>query len=164
VSIRKIRVSTRPQKKRLQANFITFFFVFKIKYKNIMENPHYEEDKRKAEKYAGKPHKIRQIIEKAMNKLKTLDIEPLTDLAESIKTLTRLLETYLRGHYQMPWQSAASVIAALLYFITPTDAIPDFILGIGYVDDISVIRYTLQIIAKDLDRFEKWEKENTALN
>jgi uncharacterized membrane protein YkvA (DUF1232 family) len=157
-------LSQHDSKKRPQANFITFFFVFKRKYKNIMENPHYEEDKRKAEKYAGKPHKIRQVIEKAMNKLKTLDIEPLTDLAESIKTLTRLLETYLRGHYQMPWQSAASVIAALLYFITPTDAIPDFILGIGYVDDISVIRYTLQIIAKDLVRFEKWEKENAALN
>jgi uncharacterized membrane protein YkvA (DUF1232 family) len=129
-----------------------------------MENPHYEEDKRKAEKYAGKPHKIRQVIENAMNKLKTLDIDPLTDLAESINTLARLLETYLRGHYQMPWQSAASVIAALLYFITPTDAIPDFLLGIGYVDDISIIRYTLKTIAKDLERFEKWEKENSALN
>jgi uncharacterized membrane protein YkvA (DUF1232 family) len=125
-----------------------------------MENPHYDADKRKAEKYAGKPHKIRQVIEKAMNKLKTLDIEPLTDLAESIKTLTRMLETYLRGHYQMPWQSAASVIAALLYFITPLDMIPDIILGIGYADDLAVIRYTLQIIAKDLERFEKWEKEN----
>jgi uncharacterized membrane protein YkvA (DUF1232 family) len=126
----------------------------------MMENPHYEEDKRKAEKYAGKPHKIRQLIEKAMNKLKTLDIEPLSDLAENVKTLTRLLETYLRGHYKMPWQSAASVIAALLYFIAPTDAIPDFILGIGYLDDMAVIRYTLQIISKDLDRFEQWEKEN----
>ena len=109
-----------------------------------MENPHYDEDKRKAEKYAGKPHKIRQVIEKAMNKLKKLDIDPVTDLAESIKTLTRLLETYLRGHYQMPWQSAASVIAALLYFITPLDMIPDIILGIGYADDLAVKMHCIQ--------------------
>ena len=151
-------------KKRIQANFITLFFVLEEKIRIIMENPHYDEDKRKADKYEGQPHKIRQVIEKAMNKLKKLDIDPLNDLAESIKTLTRLLEAYLRGHYQMRWQSAASVIAALLYFIAPVDAIPDFILGMGYIDDLSIIRYTLKIIGKDLERFEKWEKENVALN
>jgi uncharacterized membrane protein YkvA (DUF1232 family) len=125
-----------------------------------MEHPNFEKDKRNAEHYAGQPNKIRQLIEKAMNKLKGLDIQPVSELAENVKILTRFLEAYLRGHYHMPWKSAASVIAALLYFIAPMDAIPDFIIGFGHIDDISVIHYTMKIIAKDLEKFANWEKQN----
>ena len=36
------------------------------------------------------------------------------------------------------WVKTA-ILGALIYFINPVDAIPDFIAGVGYVDDASVM-------------------------
>ncbi len=37
-----------------------------------------------------------------------------------------------------PTRVRAALLAALAYFIVPTDLIPDIILGLGYTDDITV--------------------------
>lgn len=38
-----------------------------------------------------------------------------------------------------PLRAKGILIAALGYFILPTDAIPDFIFGLGFTDDIAVL-------------------------
>ncbi|MEP3277903.1 MAG: YkvA family protein [Stappiaceae bacterium] len=40
----------------------------------------------------------------------------------------------------------ASLLAALAYFVLPTDIIPDFILGIGFGDDITVLATTIALV------------------
>jgi uncharacterized membrane protein YkvA (DUF1232 family) len=39
------------------------------------------------------------------------------------------------------------LIAALAYFIVPTDLIPDFIVGVGYTDDAAVLLSVVQTLA-----------------
>ena len=41
----------------------------------------------------------------------------------------------------------AAIIAALAYFIVPTDLIPDVIIGLGYTDDISVFWATWRVVS-----------------
>lgn len=38
-----------------------------------------------------------------------------------------------------PMRAKGILLAALGYFILPTDSIPDFILGLGFTDDIAVL-------------------------
>jgi uncharacterized membrane protein YkvA (DUF1232 family) len=38
----------------------------------------------------------------------------------------------------------ATLAAALLYFIVPTDAIPDFVAGLGFTDDFTVLTLALR--------------------
>ncbi len=38
-----------------------------------------------------------------------------------------------------PWEIVISMVAALIYFVTPIDVIPDVIPGIGFCDDIAVL-------------------------
>ncbi|MBV6631585.1 MAG: DUF1232 domain-containing protein [Alphaproteobacteria bacterium] len=40
----------------------------------------------------------------------------------------------------------AWLLAALGYFIIPTDAMPDFLFGIGFTDDAAVLATTMQMI------------------
>ncbi len=40
---------------------------------------------------------------------------------------------------QTPMKTKGILLAALAYFVLPTDAIPDFILGLGFTDDIAVL-------------------------
>jgi uncharacterized membrane protein YkvA (DUF1232 family) len=38
-----------------------------------------------------------------------------------------------------PLRAKGILLAALAYFVLPTDAIPDFIFGLGFTDDIAVL-------------------------
>jgi uncharacterized membrane protein YkvA (DUF1232 family) len=42
------------------------------------------------------------------------------------------------------------MLAALAYFVVPTDAIPDFIAGLGYTDDAAVFAAMLAIVGRHL--------------
>jgi len=41
---------------------------------------------------------------------------------------------------ETPLRSKGLMFAALAYFVLPTDAIPDFIAGLGFTDDAAVLR------------------------
>lgn len=44
----------------------------------------------------------------------------------------------------------ASVAGALVYFVSPVDAIPDALIGIGYTDDAAVVLATAKAIESSL--------------
>ncbi|MGE0501082.1 MAG: YkvA family protein [Rhizobiaceae bacterium] len=45
-----------------------------------------------------------------------------------------------------PLKARAIILGALGYFVLPTDSIPDFILGIGFTDDVAVLTAALAAI------------------
>lgn len=49
---------------------------------------------------------------------------------------------------QVHWTKKALVVGALVYFIVPVDAIPDFTPIIGYVDDAAVIAAVIKTLGK----------------
>jgi len=65
-----------------------------------------------------------------------------------------LLRDYARGNYRsIPWWSVASVAAGLSYVLLPTDLIPDFIPGIGFLDDAAVLAAVMAGIREDLKKY-----------
>lgn len=42
-----------------------------------------------------------------------------------------------------PFQVRAAFLAALAYFVMPIDIVPDFIIGLGFSDDITLLAATL---------------------
>ncbi len=51
------------------------------------------------------------------------------------------------------WHRKAIVISALIYFITPIDAIPDIAPLIGYLDDLGVITAVLKFLGNELTSY-----------
>ena len=79
-------------------------------------------------------------------------------LWEDIQLLVRLVRASANGKYTgVSVQTLAVIVASILYFISPLDLIPDFIPGVGYVDDAAVIAWVLRSIAEELDDFRRWE-------
>lgn len=84
--------------------------------------------------------------------------EPLRGLWEQVKLLGSLLLDFTRGAYtRAPYGTIAAAAGALLYFASPMDVIPDFIPGIGYVDDAAVIALCLKMIRSDLEKYRAWK-------
>jgi uncharacterized membrane protein YkvA (DUF1232 family) len=48
------------------------------------------------------------------------------------------------------WHRKAIVVAALIYFISPIDAIPDITPLVGYLDDLGVITAVLKFLGHEL--------------
>lgn len=55
-------------------------------------------------------------------------------------------------------RTIVSLAAALLYIVSPIDLMPDFIPGIGLIDDAAVLALLLHSIAQDLAAFRVWEQ------
>lgn len=47
-----------------------------------------------------------------------------------------------------PGRVRGLLLAALAYFVTPIDVIPDFVAGLGFTDDAAVIAMTLGLIGR----------------
>jgi len=54
---------------------------------------------------------------------------------------------YCAFDHATPLQVKAALIATLAYFILPADLIPDFLPGLGYVDDAASLAATLRLVA-----------------
>ena len=49
-----------------------------------------------------------------------------------------------------PIRVRATLIAALAYFVLPIDAVPDFLVGIGFADDATVVMTALTLLRAHL--------------
>ncbi|HYE58465.1 MAG TPA: YkvA family protein [Rhodothermales bacterium] len=83
-------------------------------------------------------------------------------VAADMRVLIRLVQRTVRGQYRLPWRSLVYAMSAILYFLSPLDLIPDFLLGIGYVDDVAVVFGVLNALRDDLARFVAWEQRADA--
>ena len=59
------------------------------------------------------------------------------------------LYKYMKDSF-VGWHRKAIVIAALIYFISPVDAIPDLTPLFGYLDDLGVISALLKFLGSEL--------------
>ncbi len=58
-----------------------------------------------------------------------------------------LLLYYLMESRSVPMRAKAGIMAALGYFILPTDLIPDLVVAFGFSDDVAVLLYALSQVA-----------------
>jgi len=82
----------------------------------------------------------------------------LSNIWDQLQLLFELAKDYAKGNYTaISKGSIVAVIAGLLYFISPLDLIPDFIIGLGFVDDAFVLSLVYKQLAKDLEKYQKWK-------
>ncbi|HSG89970.1 MAG TPA: YkvA family protein [Pseudomonadales bacterium] len=83
---------------------------------------------------------------------------------DDLLTLVRLLQAWVRADYrEISKSTLVLVVAAVLYFVVPFDLIPDFLGGLGFVDDIAVVGWVMRHMRKELQDFRYWETRSDAM-
>lgn len=78
------------------------------------------------------------------------------DLA-AVTTLASAVNSYARKEYlEFPMGTMIAIVAALIYFVSPVDIIPDVIPVVGYIDDLMVIKVCLSLVNSDLEDYKAW--------
>ena len=81
---------------------------------------------------------------------------------EELITLYEFAVDYFEKNYRdVSIKSIFILIFALVYFVIPSDIIPDLLLGIGYIDDSIVILWSYRAIKKEVLKYKEWKADNT---
>ena len=79
---------------------------------------------------------------------------------DDLQTLISLLRDWSKGIYtNVPAHKILLVVAALLYFLSPLDTIPDFLGVMGFTDDAAVILFVLNAIKNEIGLYRDWQSK-----
>ncbi len=82
-------------------------------------------------------------------------------LIDYLKLVSRMVTNSVSGTYKdLPWQTLVMIVAGLIYFIAPLDALPDFIPIAGYLDDATILVWLGKCFRDDLELYKTWEEAN----
>jgi len=82
----------------------------------------------------------------------------LSKYVELGKIMIGMVKDIKAGQYRnVPWFVVATIVMALLYVLNPLDIVPDFIPGIGYIDDLAVLSIGMGWIETDLHSYLDWK-------
>lgn len=112
-----------------------------------------------AEKLLGDRDKLERFLQRLEKKLRTVPLAG--DKLASLPVLASLINSYIKKEYlEIPIGSIIAILSALIYFVSPIDLIPDFIPGLGIIDDAAVIAICLKFVESDVEEYLKWRKAN----
>lgn len=115
--------------------------------------PGLREARRRAEKIVSDQKKLNKFLSEATAKLKR-DRARLQQFLTDIELLIMMAKAYHNGTYRrIPLKSLAIIVGAIIYFVNPLDIIPDFITGLGFLDDAAVIGFVIKSLSDEIDRF-----------
>ena len=89
---------------------------------------------------------------------------PLKNIINDVKDLYYLTKDSIKGNYKLHPVNLSIIAGGLIYFIIPTDLIPDFIPFVGMVDDIVLLTTIIRSMQGELHKYRDWKalKNNTA--
>lgn len=80
-----------------------------------------------------------------------------------MKDFITLCWDYVNGDYtQLPLTSFLAISGAVIYFVSPIDAIPDFIPVLGYTDDAAAVLTVYSYVKSDVEDYRAWKKHKAA--
>jgi uncharacterized membrane protein YkvA (DUF1232 family) len=96
--------------------------------------------------------------EEKIRRLEKAIPQALTAVWSDVKLLVSMIRDYGTGAYRdVPFATIAAAVAAILYLVSPIDAIPDFIPVLGYTDDAAVIGVCIRMAHNYIQQYRQWK-------
>lgn len=103
--------------------------------------------------------KTRRTLDQALMKA-AVNKKDLSGIWDQLQNLFSLVRDYSTGSYKdIPKKSLIAIVAGIVYFLSPIDMFPDFILGFGLIDDMFIIGLVIKQVAKDIEKYQLWKMQ-----
>lgn len=113
---------------------------------------------KKAKKYYRKAqeYSTTEKINELENDLFSKRRNALNDVWENVVDMFNYVKRYVNvGFDKAPKKAVISMVAALIYAISPIDFLPDIVPGLGFIDDVIIIQYVFNKFLKDIEKSKK---------
>ena len=119
----------------------------------------YRDYERRADGLVRSKERLKNLATQAVRKLSGTASMRIDRVREELILCIALVRSWMHGEYDgVSRQTIVAVTAALLYFVVPLDVIPDFLIGVGFIDDASVVGYVMTMLAAEMDTFRRWQE------
>ncbi len=120
---------------------------------------------KKAAKYVNNPGEARKLLNEAVSKASQNKGGPLNEIWDSLQTLFSLLKDWISGEYRgLPSKALLLTLAGIVYFVTPIDIIPEFIVGLGLLDDAVILGWIISQIGRELEEYRSWKRNDPVID
>ena len=120
--------------------------------------PWVRQARQRARQYADRPERIGGLLDAATRKLKKVIRSSSPPSGSSFGPCCVSSAWYWTGAYRdVSRTTLITLLGAVIYFVMPIDAIPDWIIGIGFLDDAYVLGMAVKAVKGELDGFLAWE-------
>lgn len=112
------------------------------------------------------PMKMFDLLKKATQKTKKYNnfSEFSMDMGSHFYTLSEMVKASVKGDYLgLRKADVAMIVAAIIYFISPLDLVPDAIPFIGLLDDISLLTWLINKLSVEMEQFTNWRIAQNSL-
>lgn len=117
-----------------------------------------EKFKTRAKDYINNKEKVNELLEEAILKANRKR-SVLSEVWDKLQLLFDIVRDWVKGRYKgIPTGSILMIIVGLIYFISPIDIVPDFIVGMGFLDDAAVLGFIINQIKSDLETYKAWRE------
>lgn len=89
-----------------------------------------------------------------------MNVGPLRRIIRDLKDLYYLSTDSIKGNYRLHPVNLGIIAGGLLYFIIPTDLIPDFIPLVGLLDDIAILTTIINSMQGELIKYRNWKDKS----
>lgn len=109
----------------------------------------------KAEKDAKNPEKLNELSSSLSG---MFDKGGLASVLSELKLLAEYVKDVASGRYTgYSTMALIKIVAVVIYVVSPVDIIPDFILALGFTDDVAVVLWGVKQVAGELEAYKKWK-------
>lgn len=125
----------------------------------VLSSIFFGRSKATAGKYARNSLSILGLLKAALGKSNGMKGDDAIGFREQIMLLSRMIKAYVAGDYrQIPTKTLVSMLASLIYFVSPIDFIPDVLPILGFADDIALMVWLFNSLQDDIANFRDWER------
>lgn len=98
-----------------------------------------------------RPEDEETIVERTEARLQSLTSrKPTWFLLRNIRILLRMLRD---RSFHMEWSSRALILGALVYFLLPSDLVPDVLPVLGLTDDTLIVGMVIKRLSREIERY-----------
>ena len=105
---------------------------------------------------------IERFLQRLEEKMKIVPV--VGEKLAMVPVLASLIKSFVSKEYtDIPIGTIIAIIAALLYFVSPIDLVPDSIPVLGYFDDAAVVAVCWKMVESDVKEYQVWREKNNKL-
>jgi len=103
--------------------------------------------------------KVKGLISMAIYKIASVGEDSrVKKLVAPIGVFIRMTKAHFNGDHKLTASTLWLLVLGLVYFISPFDIIPDFLVFFGFADDLSVILAIYAKVKDEVEGFLDWER------
>lgn len=127
---------------------------------HVHQNKFFKSARQRASNIFRNKEKLNHLLRISGDKLRDVNIKNIKNstLVERLMVFSRMIRAYAKGHYRgIKLTNVLLLVAAVVYFVTPLDLIPDFIPITGLIDDFTVVLWVYNKLQEEIDAYLAWE-------